>query len=249
MELLHDKVAIITGGGRGIGRAIATEFLAEGAHIAVFDKVFPDDFPQFLEAARSTGRKVVQMAVDITNTAAAEKACDEVLAELGRIDILVNNAGITRDKLLVRMSDDEWDAVLTVNLKGAFIMTRAIGRVMMRQKGGKIVNISSVVGRIGNVGQANYSASKAGMIGLTKSAAKEFAPRNINVNAIAPGFVETEMTAVLSEDQKAAFLNVIPLRRGCKPQEIAGVVTFLSSHKADYITGQVLGIDGGMTMI
>jgi 3-oxoacyl-[acyl-carrier protein] reductase len=249
MGLLQDQVAIITGGGRGIGRAIATEFLAEGAHIAVFDKVFPDDFPGFLETARSTGRKVVQKAVDITSTAAAEKACEEVLTELGRVDILVNNAGITRDKLIVRMSDEEWDAVLTVNLKGAFIMTRVIGRAMMRQKGGKIVNISSVVGRIGNVGQANYSASKAGMIGLTKSAAKEFAPRNINVNAIAPGFVETEMTAVLSEEQKAAFLNVIPLRRGCKPQEIAGVVTFLASHKADYITGQVIGIDGGMTMI
>jgi 3-oxoacyl-[acyl-carrier protein] reductase len=249
MGLLQDRVAIITGGGRGIGRAIATEFLAEGAHIAVFDKVFPDDFPQFLENAGSTGRKIVQKAVDITNTAAAEKACEEVLIELGRVDILVNNAGITRDKLIVRMSDEEWDAVLTVNLKGAFIMTRVIGRAMMRQKGGKIVNVSSVVGRIGNVGQANYSASKAGLIGLTKSAAKEFAARNINVNAVAPGFVETEMTAVLSEEQKAAFMNVIPLRRGCKPGEIAGVVAFLASHRADYITGQVISIDGGMTMI
>jgi 3-oxoacyl-[acyl-carrier protein] reductase len=249
MGLLQDRVAIITGGGRGIGRAIAKEFLAEGAHLAIFDKVFPEDFPQFLEAARATGRKVVQKGVDITATAAAEKACDEVLAELGRVDILVNNAGITRDKLLVRMSDEEWDAVLTVNLKGAFIMTRVVGRAMMRQKGGKIVNISSVVGRIGNIGQANYSASKAGMIGLTKSAAKEFAPRNITVNAVAPGYVETEMTAVLSDEQKSAFMNVIPLRRGCKPEEIASVVTFLSSPKADYITGQVIGIDGGMAMI
>ena len=231
MGLLQDKVAIITGGGRGIGRAIAADFVREGAHVVMFDKVFPEDFPQFLLEMQNGGRKVLQKTVDITNSASAEKACDEVVAELGRIDILVNNAGITRDKLLVRMSDEEWDVVLNVNLKGAFIMTRVVGRTMMRQKGGKMVNISSVVGRIGNVGQANYSASKAGLIGLTKSAAKEFAARNINVNAVAPGFVETDMTAGLTDEQKAAFLNVIPLKRGCKPEEIAGVVTFLSLRR------------------
>ncbi|MCC6398346.1 MAG: 3-oxoacyl-[acyl-carrier-protein] reductase [Bacteroidetes bacterium] len=248
MDQLRDQVAIITGGGRGIGRAIARAFAEEGAHVAIFDRAFPDDFPAFVESLKALGRNVVAKAVDITNTPATETACDEVVKELGRIDILVNNAGITRDKLMIRMSDDEWDAVLTVNLKGAFITTRAASRIMMRQRKGKIVNVSSVVGLMGNVGQSNYAASKAGLIGLTKSAAKELAARNICVNAIAPGFVETEMTAVLSEDQRAAFLNVIPLRRGCKPEEVAGVVVFLASPRADYITGQVVAIDGGMTM-
>jgi 3-oxoacyl-[acyl-carrier protein] reductase len=249
MGLLQDQVAIVTGGGRGIGRAIAADFIREGAHVVIFDKAFPDDFARFQEDAQAAGRRVVQKAVDITNTATVEKACDEVVAELGRIDVLVNNAGITRDKLLVRMSDDDWDLVLNVNLKGAFVMTRVVGRIMMRQRNGTIVNISSVVGRIGNAGQANYSASKAGLIGLTKSSAKEFAARNITVNAVAPGYVETEMTAGLTDEQKAAFLTVIPLKRGCKPEEIAGVVTFLASPKAAYLTGQVISVDGGMTMI
>ena len=248
MDQLRDQVAIITGGGRGIGRAIARAFAEEGAHVAIFDRAFPDDFPAFVEALKALGKNVVSKAVDITNTPATETACDEVVNELGRIDILVNNAGITRDKLMIRMSDEEWDAVLTVNLKGAFITTRSVSRIMMRQRKGKIVNVSSVVGLMGNVGQSNYAASKAGLIGLTKSAAKELAARNITVNAIAPGFVETEMTAVLSEEQRAAFLNVIPLRRGCKPEEVAGVVVFLASPRAEYITGQVLAIDGGMTM-
>ncbi len=248
MDQLRDQVAIITGGGRGIGRAIARAFAEEGAHVAIFDRAFPDDFPAFVDSLKALGRNVVSKAVDITNTPATETACDEVVKELGRIDILVNNAGITRDKLMIRMSDEEWDAVLTVNLKGAFITTRAVSRIMMRQRKGKIVNVSSVVGLMGNVGQSNYAASKAGLIGLTKSAAKELAARNITVNAIAPGFVETEMTAVLSEEQRAAFLNVIPLRRGCKPEEVAGVVVFLASPRAEYITGQVLAIDGGMTM-
>jgi len=248
MDQLRDQVAIITGGGRGIGRAIARAFAEEGAHVAIFDRAFPDDFPTFVESLKALGKNVVSKAVDITSTPATETACDEVVKELGRIDILVNNAGITRDKLMIRMSDEEWDAVLTVNLKGAFITTRAVSRIMMRQRKGKIVNVSSVVGLMGNVGQSNYAASKAGLIGLTKSAAKELAARNITVNAIAPGFVETEMTAVLSEEQRAAFLNVIPLRRGCKPEEVAGVVVFLASPRAEYITGQVLAIDGGMTM-
>lgn len=248
MDQLRDQVAVVTGGGRGIGRAIARAFVEEGARVAIFDRAFPEDFQTFVDAITADGRKVVSKAVDITNTPAAEKACDEVVAELGRIDILVNNAGITRDKLLIRMSDEEWDAVLTVNLKGAFIMTRAASRIMMRQRKGKIINVSSVVGLMGNAGQGNYAASKAGLIGLTKSAAKELASRNITVNAIAPGFVLTEMTDALSEEQRAAFLTVIPLRRGCKPDEVAGVVGFLASSRADYITGQVIAIDGGMTM-
>ncbi|MBP1658337.1 MAG: FabG3 [Bacteroidetes bacterium] len=248
MDQLRDQVALVTGGGRGIGRAIARAFVEEGAHVAIFDRAFPEDFQTFVDTLTADGRKVVSKAVDITNTQAAEKACDEVVAELGRIDVLVNNAGITRDKLLIRMSDEEWDAVLTVNLKGAFIMTRAASRIMMRQRKGKIINVSSVVGLIGNAGQGNYAASKAGLIGLTKSAAKELSSRNITVNAIAPGFVLTEMTDALSEEQRAAFLNVIPLRRGCKPEEVAGVVAFLASSRADYITGQVIAIDGGMTM-
>jgi len=248
MDLLRDHVAIVTGGGRGIGRSIARDLATEGAHVAIFDRAFPDDFPQFVETVKGMGRKIVQKALDITDTPSAEKACEEVVAELGRIDILVNNAGITRDKLMMRMTDDDWDIVLKVNLKGSFIMTRAVSKVMMRQRKGTIINVSSVVGLMGNAGQANYSASKAGLIGLTKSSAKELASRNITVNAIAPGYVETDMTAALSPEARAAFLNVIPLKRGCTPDEIAGVVTFLASPRAAYITGQVLAIDGGMTM-
>jgi 3-oxoacyl-[acyl-carrier protein] reductase len=248
MSLLQDKIAIITGGGRGIGRAIATEFIREGANVAIFDKVFPDDFEAYAAEMRTTGRTIVARTVDITQSAQAENACDEIAAELGRIDILVNNAGITRDRLLLRMTEDDWDAVLTVNLKGAFTMTRAAAKTMMRQRSGKIVNISSVVGVMGNAGQANYSASKAGLIGLTKSAAKELAGRNITVNAIAPGYVETDMTAALNEEQRKAFLTVIPLKRGCKPEEIADAVVFFASSKSDYITGQVLCVDGGMVM-
>lgn len=248
MDQLRDQVVVITGGGRGIGRAIASACVAEGAHVAIFDRAFPDDFPAYCATLTATGRKVISKSVDITSTPGVDTACDEVVAELGRLDVLVNNAGITRDKLMMRMTDEDWDLVLAVNLKGAFIATRAASRIMMRQRRGKIINVSSVVGLMGNAGQANYSASKAGLIGLTKSSAKELAGRNITVNAIAPGFVETEMTAVLSDEVRAAFLSVIPLKRGCKPDEVAGVVTFLASPAADYLTGQVIAIDGGMTM-
>lgn len=248
MNLLTGANAIVTGGARGIGRAIVRRFVDEGANVAVFDVVFPEDFETFATEMRAKGAKIEAYAVDITNTESTDKAVEEMHAAFGSLDVLVNNAGITRDKLMLRMTDDDWDKVLAVNLKGAFIMTRAAARIMMRQRSGKIVNISSVVGVMGNAGQANYAASKAGLIGLTKSTAKEFASRGITVNAVAPGYVETEMTHVLSEDQRNAFLAVIPLRRGCSPEEVADTITFLSSPRANYITGQVINVDGGMIM-
>lgn len=248
MEALENNVAIITGGARGIGRAIAAELITDGAHVVIFDKSFPDDFEAFAAPLRATGRTLAAKEVDITNTTATEKACEEVATEFGQIDILVNNAGITRDRLLVRMSEQEWDTVMAVNLKGTFNTIRVVARTMMRQRRGKIVNIGSVVGLMGNAGQANYAASKAGLFGLTKSVAKELAGRNINVNCVAPGFVETEMTAVLTEDQRQQLLALVPLRRTSRPEEIAGIVAFLASQKAAYITGQVIAVDGGITM-
>lgn len=248
MSELKEKNAIVTGGARGIGRAIVRTLAAQGASIAVFDVAFPDDFEAFAKELRDTGARIEAFPVDITDAAAVDENCTRVAGDFGSIDILVNNAGITRDKLLLRMGDDDWDLVMKVNLKGAFLMTRAVAKTMVRQRKGKIINISSVVGVMGNAGQANYAASKAGMIGLTKSAAKELAGRSINVNAIAPGYVETEMTHVLSEEQREAFLSVIPLRRGCSPEEIAHTVSFLASEKSDYITGQVINVDGGMIM-
>ena len=248
MNMLTDNVAVVTGGGRGIGRAIVEGFIGQGADVVIYDIAYPDDFETFAAKMTSGGRKVVAKTLDITDSAQVEQVTDEVVEEFGGINILVNNAGITRDKLLIRMSDEDWDLVQNVNLKGAFIMTRTMAKVMMRQRKGKIINISSVVGVMGNAGQANYAASKAGMIGLTKSTAKELAGRNINVNAIAPGYVETEMTHVLSDEQRKAFLSVIPLKRGCSPAEIANVTLFLASSNSDYITGQVINVDGGMIM-
>jgi 3-oxoacyl-[acyl-carrier protein] reductase len=248
MASLDNAVAIVTGGARGIGRAITADLVRNGADVVVFDKVFPDDFEAFAAPLRAGGRSVTGVQVDITKTADVEKACEEVAAKAGRIDILVNNAGITRDRLLPRMTEEDWDAVLAVNLKGAFNTVRTVARTMMRQRRGKIINISSVVGLMGNAGQTNYAASKAGLLGLTKSVAKELAGRNVTVNAVAPGFVETEMTAALSEDQRNALLSLIPLKRTSKPEEIAGIVVFLASPQADYITGQVIAVDGGMTM-
>ncbi len=241
-------VALITGGGRGIGRAIAWELAQLGMNLVIIDKVFPEDFPAFVEQVSILGRSVLSREADVTSVEAVDAMVDGLAAECGHLDVLVNNAGITRDKLLMRMTEQDWDLVLAVNLKGAFVMTRAVTRHMMRQRHGKIINITSVVGVMGNAGQANYAASKAGMIGFSKSVAKELAGRNITVNCVAPGFVETEMTHVLTEEQKAVFLSVIPLKRACSPAEVAGVVGFLASPKSDYITGQVLCVDGGMIM-
>ncbi|MCI0473661.1 MAG: 3-oxoacyl-[acyl-carrier-protein] reductase [Ignavibacteria bacterium] len=248
MDILKNKIAVITGGGRGIGRAISTDFLKEGATVIAYDKVFPEDFNQYCKDMESKGFKVTGKVVDVTDTDFVQKAIDETASEFGRIDILVNNAGITRDRLLLRMTEEDWDIVIKVNLKGCFNTIKAVSRIMAKQREGKIINISSVVGVIGNAGQANYAASKAGLIGLTKSVAKELAGRNVTVNAVAPGFVETEMTHQLNDEQKKAFLDVIPLKRASKPEEIAGVVTFLASDKANYITGQVLVVDGGMVI-
>lgn len=247
-KILLDKVAVVTGGARGIGWAIAEEFVNEGADVVVLDKVFPDNFEENADELRKKGRKVASKTVDVTNTLETQKVIDDIANEMGKIDILVNNAGITRDKLIMRMAEGDWDAVLAVNLKGAFNTMSVASRIMAKQRFGKIINISSVVGLMGNAGQANYAASKAGLIGMSKSVAKELAGRNVTVNCIAPGFVETDMTAMLTPDQKNAFLNVIPLKRGCKPSEIAGVVCFLASPQADYITGQVICVDGGMVM-
>lgn len=246
--LLQNKIAVITGGARGIGRAIADDFIAEGADVVILDKFFPDDFESWKAGKSSGGRKILSRSLDVTSTSETEQVCQELAKELGRIDILVNNAGITRDKLMMRMSEEDWDMVLAVNLKGAFNMMKALTTIMIRQKAGKIINISSVVGLTGNAGQSNYSASKAGLIGLSKSIAKELASRNINVNCVAPGFVETDMTAKLNEEQRKAMLSVVPMKRTSQPSEIAGVVTFLASEKADYITGQVIPVDGGMVM-
>jgi 3-oxoacyl-[acyl-carrier protein] reductase len=247
-QLLENKTAIITGGARGIGRAIAADFLNEGCDVVILDRSFPEDFENFVKDSSKTGRKIISKSVDITDTAATQTVIEEAAAELGHIDILVNNAGITRDKLLIRMSEEEWDAVIAVNLKGAFNTTRVLARIMAKQRQGKIINISSVVGLMGNFGQSNYAASKAGLIGLTKAIAKELAGRSINVNCVAPGFVETEMTNMLTDEQKHALLSLVPLKRPSKPEEIANLVTFLASEKANYITGQVICIDGGMVM-
>jgi len=246
LQTLRDKVAVVTGGTRGIGRAIALGLADAGAHVVLTYKSSRDLAEQLVEDIRKKGRRCVAYQSDAGRLKEAQTAVDRAIAEFKRIDILVNNAGITRDTLLLRMSELDWDLVLETNLKSVFNFTKAVCKHMVSQRAGKIVNISSVAGLIGNAGQANYAASKAGIIGFTKSVAKEFASRNIQVNVIAPGFVETEMTEKLNEAQKQAVLDMVPMKRTAKPEEIAAAVNFLASADSDYITGQVLCIDGGL---
>lgn len=239
-----DKVVMVTGGAAGIGRVTAEAFAREGAKLAICD-LNPE---AGIVALRSLGPEASFEKVNVADEADVSKWTEQVAQRYGRIDILVNNAGITRDALLLRMKESDWDLVLSVNLKGSFLCTKAVVRHMAQQRSGRIINVASVVGVVGNAGQANYVASKAGLIGLTKTVAREFAGRGITVNAVAPGFIETQMTAVLGGKIKEGFLAQIPMGRAGSPEDVAGAVTFLASDQAAYLTGQVLHVSGGMYM-
>ena len=244
--MLKDKVAVVTGASRGIGKAVALELAAEGATVIINYNGSEEGARNVQEEIEKNGGKAAVLQCNVADFSQCENFIKKIIEEFGKIDILVNNAGITKDGLLMRMSEEDFDAVLDVNLKGAFNCMRFVSRQMMKQRCGRIINMSSVVGVAGNPGQANYAASKAGIIGMTKSVAKELASRNITVNAIAPGFIETEMTDVLSEEVKKAAVAQIPLGTFGKPEDIAKAVSFLASENARYITGQVLHVDGGM---
>jgi len=246
MNLLAGKTALITGAGRGIGRAIALRFAQEGANVAITDIRITDEVEEFIAQLNAMGVKPKAYTSSAADFDDAHKTVEAVAADFGAIDILVNNAGITRDGLLMRMTEEQWDMVINVNLKSAFNLTHAVTPIMMRQRSGSIINMASVVGVSGNAGQANYSASKAGMIGLAKSTAKELGSRGIRANAIAPGFIITDMTNALSEDVKKQWAAQIPLRRGGTPEDVAGVATFLASDLSAYVSGQVIHCCGGM---
>jgi 3-oxoacyl-[acyl-carrier protein] reductase len=247
MKQLENQIAVVTGAGRGIGRAIALKFAAQGADIAAVD--LKTDFVQeTVEEVRKLGRKAWAVAANVAEAASVEAAVEQILKEAGRVDILVNNAGITKDGLLMRMSEADWDAVLDINLKGTFLFTKAFSRAFVKQRSGRIVNIASVIGLIGNAGQCNYAASKAGVIGFTKSVARELASRGVTANAIAPGFIETKMTEALGPEARAALLKQIPLASLGQPEDVAEAALFFASPAAHYITGQVLTVDGGMVM-
>jgi len=247
MSLLADKVAVVTGAGRGIGRAVALAYARMGADVACVSRT-EENSAKVAAEVEALGRKAWALAVDVSDTAAVDAAAKEILESAGRVDILVNNAGVTRDNLLMRMSEEEWDTVLDINLKGAFNFTKAFSRTFIKQRSGRIINIASVIGLIGNAGQSNYAASKAALIGFTKSIAKELAPRGITVNAIAPGFIETDMTAALNDKVRAEILASVPLGRFGSPDDIAHAAVFLAMEPTGYVTGQVLTVDGGMVM-
>ncbi|CAN5500820.1 3-oxoacyl-[acyl-carrier-protein] reductase [soil metagenome] len=241
MYSFKDKIVIVTGGSRGIGKAIAENFNSAGAKVIV-------TYKNSIDEEYFNGKNIQHSKCDVSSSSEVSAFVDSIVKEHSKIDILINNAGITKDGLLMRMSEEDWDTVIDTNLKGVFNFTKAVSRPMMGKKYGKIINITSVVGIIGNAGQSNYVASKAGVIGFTKSIAKELASRNINVNAIAPGFIETEMTGSLNEDVKKIYMSSIPLKRFARPEEIASAVMFLASDDSSYITGQVLSVDGGLAM-
>ena len=247
MGILDQQVAVVTGAGRGLGKAIALRFAAEGADVVCLSRS-EGNAESAAQAVREVGRKAWAIAADVSDSASVDQAVKQIIAEAGSVDVLVNNAGVTRDGLLMRMSESDWDQVLDTNLKGAFLLTKAFTRPMMKQRRGRIINISSVIGLIGNAGQVNYAASKAGLIGMTKSVAKELASRKINANVIAPGFIRSDMTAELSEEQQASILSAIPFGEMGEPEDIAEAALFLSGPGSRYITGQVLTVDGGMVM-
>jgi 3-oxoacyl-[acyl-carrier protein] reductase len=247
MSQLANQVAVVTGAGRGIGRAIALQFAAHGADVVCVSRTV-ENSEKVAQEVRASGRKAWGLAVDVANAEAVSAAAEKIMAEAGKIDILVNNAGVTRDGLLMRMSEADWDLVLDTNLKGAFLMTKAFSRPLIKQRSGRIINVASVIGLIGNAGQANYAASKAGLIGFTKSVAREFASRGITANVIAPGFIDTDMTSGLNEQLKAEVLKTIPLGQFGQPEDIAGAALFLAGPAGRFITGQVLTVDGGMVM-
>ncbi|TCS79223.1 3-oxoacyl-[acyl-carrier-protein] reductase [Tepidibacillus fermentans] len=246
--MLSGKVAIVTGGSKGIGKEIALTLAEAGANIVLNYNQSQQAAEEVMSQIKAFGRECLLIQADVSKSEEVQSLIDTTLEHFGKIDILVNNAGITKDNLIMRMKEEDWDQVIDTNLKSVFLTSKAVSRTMMKQRSGKIVNITSVVGILGNVGQANYVSAKAGVIGLTKTLAREFASRNITVNAIAPGFIETDMTAKLSPEIQESLLTQIPLARFGKPKDVAKVVKFLVSEDADYITGQIIHVDGGMVM-
>lgn len=247
MNRFEGQVVVVTGAGRGIGRSIALSFAKEGADVVCISRTQANS-DKVAEEIRQMGRKAWAFGTDVADSAAVNEMCAAVLKEAGKIDVLVNNAGVTRDNLFMRMSEEEWDTVINTNLKGAYLLCKSFIRSFIKQRSGRIINIASIVGLTGNAGQCNYAASKAALVGFTKSLAREVASRSITVNAIAPGFIETDMTGALSENVKEAFLKEIPMNQIGKPEDIAGAALFLASTDARYITGHVLVVDGGFAM-
>lgn len=246
--MLKGKTAVITGASRGIGKAIALSMAMQGADVAVIYGGNAQAAEQVCNEAETLGVKAVSYQCDVSDFEASKRVCEQILADFGKVDILVNNAGITKDTLLLKMSQSDFDSVIGVNLRGAFHFTKHLSRSIMRSSAGRIINISSVSGLTGNPGQANYSASKAGLIGLTKTVAKEFASRNVTCNAIAPGYIETDMTAELKQEVKDHAISLVPLKRMGKPEDVANIAVFLASELSSYITGEVIRVDGGMCM-